>query len=305
MNSRAGGRFQYRKPSSAPASATSSSTSADPSAPGQQGGQEERRDQGHARRQPVHVVEQVQRVADAGEPERGDQRVAGRQRTFRLAAGERKHQERADGQRRDQLGQSATAAAGRPARRRRTSRARRGAPAPRPPARPAAPVAGRRRGSRRRWQRQWPRRPWSASARYASDPGAAARRRRWRAPCAAPRRRAPPRWRSRSRKSGTGALMDRTSRSASGRAAVAAGRSRPGHRYVSKSSSRDAPRSGGASRARGQHGPTVVQDVTSCGGRVAVSRSTNGPRPRIPSQIVSSPGDSPGRSCCSVSSLSR
>ena len=51
----------------------------------------------------MHVVEQIERVADAGKPDRADQRVARRQRAGGLRSGEGEDEEGTDGQRRHQL----------------------------------------------------------------------------------------------------------------------------------------------------------------------------------------------------------
>jgi hypothetical protein len=105
MKSRAGGRFQNRKP-------------------GQRAGEHdraeheagaERRASSTARKsaamnatpaaRPVHVVEQVDRVAQPREPDGGHQRVGQRHRACGRQAGEQEDEERADRQRRHQLGE--------------------------------------------------------------------------------------------------------------------------------------------------------------------------------------------------------
>ena len=104
MNSRARGRFQIQEPASAPASETSSMHERRTERRAEQRGEKRRRDDRHAGRQAVHVVEQVHRVAEPREPHRADQRVGGRQRAVRLCPGEREDEKRADGERRHELG---------------------------------------------------------------------------------------------------------------------------------------------------------------------------------------------------------
>ena len=71
----------------------------------EQESEEDRRDQPDARREAVHVVEQVHRVTDARKPDGGHERVLRRNGAFGLDAGKREHEEGADRQRRHQLGE--------------------------------------------------------------------------------------------------------------------------------------------------------------------------------------------------------
>ena len=71
----------------------------------EQVGEEAGGDERHAGGQAVHVVEQVEGVADAGKPDDGDERYAAAARGVRLGAGQREDEEGADGQRRDELGE--------------------------------------------------------------------------------------------------------------------------------------------------------------------------------------------------------
>ena len=146
----------------------------------QQRGQEQRGDQRHAGGETVHVVEQVHRVAQARRTTPWPRSVSvKRDRAGGRGAGEEKDEERADGERRHQLGQrrqlqaiveDADAAHGERRQQHRRPRARRNPPRP----------AATRNDERRRpaWRRQSPPRPSSASAGCASDRAAAARRRR-------------------------------------------------------------------------------------------------------------------------------
>ena len=61
------------------------------------------RDERHSRGQAVHVVEKIESVAQSGKPDGAYQRVAGGEGAVGLDTRKRKHEERADGERGDQL----------------------------------------------------------------------------------------------------------------------------------------------------------------------------------------------------------
>ena len=98
MKSRAGLRFQYRNPARLPTTATRNTTMNGPSVSGKQPCEKCRRDQRDATREPIHVVEKIQRVHHAAEPDDGEQRdwprKAATERTRDEEHGKRAHDKR-------------------------------------------------------------------------------------------------------------------------------------------------------------------------------------------------------------------
>ena len=70
----------------------------------QQYGKKQSGDQPDPRRKTVHVVQKVHRVADAGKPDHGDERVSRRQRRIDVGPREREYQKRSNRERCDELG---------------------------------------------------------------------------------------------------------------------------------------------------------------------------------------------------------
>ena len=105
MKSRAGGRFQNRNPASAPASTTSSSTRPGPSGTARSAARKIVATSATPAARPSMLSSRLMRVAQPGEPDRGDERVGKRHRARGREAGKQEDQEGADRQRRHQLGE--------------------------------------------------------------------------------------------------------------------------------------------------------------------------------------------------------